>query len=265
MNAESTRLLHFTELIAVFQLFVSSLEIVKIRYMLKDHGLLRSGVALLRYPAILILVAVEMIVSFSFPFFILTSHSTFIPLAILTICVCIFNFRSPQGNDGADQMMLVILLSSTLAEGMGTNFSKICCLFFVAAQASLSYGVAGFLKVFKAGWFNGSFVLAILRTSSYGNKKLLHFLVPHRKLAKVLGWVVVCGDCMLSFAIFFPPKICLCLLSYGLLFHLGMALVSGLNTFLWAFGASYPAIYFVSMKLHEPKFWFFLHWLSPVH
>ena len=36
-------------------------------------------------------------------------------------------------------------------------------------------------------------------------------------------------------------------LAGGLLFHVASAVLMGLNTFLWAFGATYPAVFYCSV------------------
>ena len=269
MNFNTITFLHLVEIILAIQVLVSSFELLNVHYIFEDNGLLswriqrlnHSKVAtlskklglnfLFQYPNIIGLIVVKIVAAFCLPILILTNHSVIIPLVLITVINLLLVIRSPQSNDGSDQMAMIILISVTLAEIINSDFSKETVLFFIAAQSCLAYGVSGFLKQRKKGWHDGSYVKEILKTSSFGNKSILEFVNKYKVIGIVLGYIVVYGDCILSFSFAFPPSICLSLLSFGVLLHIGIARIMGLNTFLWSFGATYPAIYFVSLTLYN--------------
>jgi len=170
---------------------------------------------------------------------------------VLSATTLLFNLRCPEGNDGSDQMSLLILIAASLGELVHTSLSYRVVLFFIAAQSSLSYGTSGLLKVREQGWRNGRFVTEILATSSFGNRELMHRFRRHRPLRVTAGWLVAFGDCLLAFAAILPPLVCIPLLLFGVCMHLGIARILGLNTFLWAFVATYPAVLFVSLTLYK--------------
>jgi hypothetical protein len=269
MDFDAPTALHFVEFIVAVGATVTSLEILKIRSALRDAGLLSWRVQrlshplfvaltnnigfdfLLRYPNFLVLVGVRLIGAVLLAVLAITNHSTLIPVFLVTFSTLTMTLRSPQGNDGSDQMASIVLVAATAAELIGTQFSKSAALTFIAGQAILAYGTSGFLKLKPAGWHDGTFVIDILRTSSFGNQGLLKWVEGKTFLAKLLGWGVVYGDCGLALAFLLPPPLCLLVLSFGVLLHVGIARMLGLNTFLWSFVATYPAIFWLSTSLYR--------------
>ena len=62
--------------------------------------------------------------------------------------------------------------------------------------------------------------------------------------------MVAGGDCAFALASVAPPTLCLIALGCAGLFHVGVARIMGLNTFLWSFAATFPATYWVSSVLY---------------
>ncbi|WP_139235723.1 hypothetical protein [Mucilaginibacter polytrichastri] len=145
----------------------------------------------------------------------------------------------------------IVIAALALGKVASTKHSLDIALAFITAQALLAYGTSGFLKLTKAGWLNGTYVLEILKTSTFGNRKILDYFSKRIMLRFAASFIVVFGDILLSISVLFPPKICLCILLIGLCLHLGIAFVMGLNTFVWAFCATYPAIFYFSCKLYH--------------
>ena len=203
-----------------------------------------------RYPEVLGLLAIRLIMALLLLAATCLHWSVRPELAILTGVTLLLTLRCPEGNDGSDQMSLIILLVSLLAEVIHTPIAYSTALIFIAAQAALSYGTSGFLKIRQTGWKNGDFVTQILATSSFGNRKLMRLFQAHRPLRKYCGRFVAYGDCVLALGALLPPLACSLVLMFGLSLHIGIARILGLNTFIWAFVSTYPAIIFVSASLY---------------
>lgn len=256
--------LRWTELFLSVGALISSSELLQIHRSLRDNGLLswrinrlahpsitraieRLGVeGIFRYPGILFILAIRAGAALGVIAALWASERSLLPLLVLSITTVIVNFRSSESNDGSDQMGSIAVLACTLAEGSGTQVGKCIALTFIAAQASLAYGTSGFLKVGAKGWRDGTFIVDILQTSSFGNRYLLGFLKGKSLLAALLGCGVAYGDCAVSVAMLLPPLLCITVLFFGVVLHLGIALVLGLNTFLWSFIATYPALLWIS-------------------
>ncbi len=204
-----------------------------------------------RYPNVLVFFALRILCAMALPVAILFDYPTLPLLLIITATGLIMQVRNSQSNDGSDQMAIIGFIALTLASVIDTDVSWSYALFFIAAQASLAYGVSGFLKSQKKGWYNGEYVTEILKTSSYGDKKMLKAALKRKWIAKALGQKVVYGDCLLAISFAFPPVVCISVLSFGIILHIGIARIMGLNTFLWSYVSTYPAILYVSSVIYS--------------
>ena len=154
------------------------------------------------------------------------------------------SYRTVLGGDGSDQMMVIVLAGiigiSIIPE---TSIIRNAGLWFVAGQAALSYFTAGFAKLFSSQWREGQAVGAILCSASYGRPSIGKVVLRYRTLGMMLCWSVVLFEVAFPAALFLPWPYLWGFMIAGASFHLGTALLMGLNTFLWAFLATYPAIY----------------------
>lgn len=266
VNISTATAFKAVQVILATGVIISTLELLSIRHELRDDGWLswlvqhRSRLRMFRrvglskvfqYPGVIFLLASRLMVALSLILCILFAHSSQLLLCLLTFSSILFTLRSPQGNDASDQMSMIALTAVTLAECVGTTFSVEACLIFIAAQSALAYATSGILKVRERGWRDGSFVTEMLKTSTFGNRSLLRLVEQSALLAMFLGCSVAMGDCLLGFAAFMPPALCLGALTFGLFFHLGIAAVLGLNTFVWSFVGTYPAVFWVSTSLYS--------------
>jgi hypothetical protein len=60
------------------------------------------------------------------------------------------------------------------------------------------------------------------------------------------AWSVIIVECAFPLVVIAPFPLMVVLLSLGMLFHLLCAVIMGLNSFLWAFVATYPALVFAN-------------------
>lgn len=177
------------------------------------------------------------------------------PHAIVVLLLCatglLASMRNAYSENGSDQLANIVLVVLSIDILCGdAGFARALSIFFIAFQAGLAYFTAGFLKVTNTRWRDGNHLQAIMSTGFFGNRSLKTALdgMPYSYPALsvvLIGWEMTMGASM-----FLPPPVCLAILAGGVLFHLGVAVVMGFNTFFWAFLSTYPAIYFVACKLH---------------
>ncbi len=117
-------------------------------------------------------------------------------------------------------------------------------LWFVALQCCLSYFVAGVAKASAQGWRAGSYLVGIFQTRIYGHAGLSALLQDHRQLATILARLVITWECVFPAVLAAPVPIVLIFIAGGAAFHVVNAYIMGLNIFVWAFLAAYPAILF---------------------
>lgn len=157
--------------------------------------------------------------------------------------------RSPFGMDGADQMATYVFCLLALALLLPHPAVIAACLWFIALQSCLSYLTAGVAKAVSREWMGGMALVGISSTRMYGAPPAAAFLRRHPALVPWLSRSVVAAECLFPLALVTPRPVALLLLAGGLLFHLLSAVFMGLNTFLWSFAATYPAILYCAARL----------------
>ena len=150
--------------------------------------------------------------------------------------------RNHVGNDGADQMALVVFTSVLVGWlTIGTRVAVVAVC-YAALQLLLSYSVAGLAKLSSRTWRDGTAVPAILNTAGLGSPALARLLRPHRTLAWALCWSVIAFECLVPAWLLMGTRGVYIVIALGCMFHAGVAVTLGLNTFFWSFDAAYPAL-----------------------
>lgn len=144
--------------------------------------------------------------------------------------------------DGSDQMMLVVLVACLLGRIGSDAVSVRAAVTFLAAELSLAYAVAGFAKASSRHWRSGVAFSVIAQTRMYGQPAVARLVRDHPSMGTAAGWSVVVWESLAFVALTAPRPLLLALLVAGLGFHAGCAVVMGLNRFIWAFVAGYPAL-----------------------
>lgn len=163
-------------------------------------------------------------------------------VALLACLALLLRFRSPVGLDGSDQMSTLLLVSLTLAHVVGTPLAVVACLWFVTAQACLAYSASGWLKLGEAGWRDGAFLGRVLSSMTYGHARLGAFLTRNRRASMALSLGFILLECSFPLVLVLPQPAVWALLGCALFFHLSTGVIMGLNTFLWSFAATFPAV-----------------------
>ena len=172
-------------------------------------------------------------------------------VAVIAIIALLLALRNSIGNDGSDQMAMIVSISLLLS--FAAHDPKIASLglYFMAAQAILAYGIAGLAKLLSRKWRSGLAVFQVMNMETFGNERLARWLHGSRPwVSRLLAWHILLFETFFFLVLFLPQPWCYILLAWGLLFHLFNAVVMGLNRFFWVFLATYPAILYVNAMLH---------------
>lgn len=203
------------------------------------------------YPQILFFIFLRLLIAVVLILFTI-NRVAHVELMVLLLAVTgiIVGYRNAASNNGADQIHNITIIALAIAFiGHNSYLIKIASAAFVAFQAALSYLTSGAYKLINRDWRNGNNLRAILGTGVFGNRSVKVFLDKSPNLYILISFAIIFGELMLSMAFFMPPSICLLILISGLLFHICVALVMGLNSFVWAFLATYPCIYFIAITV----------------
>ncbi len=162
----------------------------------------------------------------------------------------VIQIRGGLGNNGSDDMLLMVMYASFLARLLSTPFSTTELLLFLAAQMSLSYLVSGLVKVNRLPWRNGISLTQLMSTETFGHPAVLAALRLSPTLTAIASTIFVFGELFGTLAPWLPSSYTLSLLSCALIFHVATAVAMGLNTFVPAFAATFPAAVYTSHLIY---------------
>jgi hypothetical protein len=179
--------------------------------------------------------------------------------ALSTACVfavvaasMLMYWRAPLGLDGSDQMSIIIFIAIAIHKFFpGDVHVARASLGFIATQGCLSYFVAGIAKVISPTWRSGEAVRRILGTRTYGTKASASLVSGRDGVCAALSWSLMLFECAFPLALAFGKTGFAVFAALGIFFHLTNAVIMGLNTFVWAFVATYPAILFCAVSLRS--------------
>jgi hypothetical protein len=179
--------------------------------------------------------------------------------ALSTACVfaiiaasIVMQWRAPLGLDGSDQMLLIVFVAVAVYKVFPDDIHVAhASLWFIAIQGCLSYFVAGIAKVISPVWRSGEAVRRILGTRTYGSSTSARLVSGRDGVCLALSWLLMLFECTFPLALAFGETGFVVFAVLGILFHLSNAVIMGLNTFVLAFVATYPAILFCAVSLRQ--------------
>jgi len=169
-------------------------------------------------------------------------------LAVVLAAGLLLMQRVPYGMEGSDQLAAITAIGLLLARMFpDSGRLAVAVAWFLALQAALAYVTAGVVKLRNPAWRDGSLLRGVLGTEFYGHAALAR-LLQRPAAARAAIWAVIAFELSFPLVFFCPPPLVLAWLAAGLLFHGTLAVAMGLNAFVWAFAAAYPAIYWCAVR-----------------
>ena len=156
-------------------------------------------------------------------------------------------FRTFAGsfNGGSDAMTFNILICLSIARLFSsTEIIPQIAIGYLALQLVMSYFLAGFSKLRKSNWRNGIALKNIFGSPFYEVPTKISRIALTPAIWKTLALIV------LVFEILFPLALtsttaALVFVSFAFIFHLGNFWALGLNRFVFAWLAAYPALFWL--------------------
>ena len=174
-------------------------------------------------------------------------------LILLALASLAINFIRPVGGDGAEQLQLITVVSSSLCYLLSERGSaEHWAALYVSFQLLLAYTTTGWSKLHSPVWRKGDVLSRIFSTYSYGHPQMGAVLDRNVVLNQVATW----GP-MILFSLtpifFIQPAISLLILFlvFAFAFHVGTGLFMGLNNFVITFPATYPCVIYAHAYLHS--------------
>jgi hypothetical protein len=147
-------------------------------------------------------------------------------------------------NGGSDAMLVVVLLGLAIARSGWPRAG----LAYIAAQLVLSYAIAGLAKLGDPRWRRGDAFAILVALPAYGVPKRLATLLARPAIGRVSAYATLAFECGFPIALV-NHTACIAALAVGAAFHLGNAIVFGLDRFWWTWLAAYPALWFTARTL----------------
>lgn len=168
----------------------------------------------------------------------------------LSAVLLLFNVRLPWGMEGADDIAVHVSLG--LAAFAVTRWfdAPSLGLYYIAAYAGLAYVTAGVTKLAEPTWRDGVALEWVVNLQAFGARWAMDLLAPRPRLRCALSWLVMLAEVCAPLALLLPARGIAIALAAGLVFHVTLAVCMGLNTFVWAFLATYPGVLLVWTTLH---------------
>ena len=76
-------------------------------------------------------------------------------------------------------------------------------------------------------------------------------MLTRPKLSLGLCWLVILGETLFPIVLILPPDALYVVLGASIVFHFMTAYFMGLNTFVWAFIATYPSVISLSLTVRK--------------
>ncbi|WP_159046596.1 hypothetical protein [Streptomyces sp. XY413] len=152
-----------------------------------------------------------------------------------------FLLRCGYGTDGADQMLIIVCVSTFLA--LSENpLLRGAGLWFMTAQLVLSFVVAGVAKLCGDDWRSGRALAGIMMTERYGLPGLGRIFIQRPVISRALGWCVIAFESSFFLILLGYRPVVYAYLGMGLMFHVWVAFSMRLGNFLFAFAPAYPLV-----------------------
>lgn len=151
-------------------------------------------------------------------------------------------------NGGSDFMTLVVLtgvLISQLAQPLvGATLAWKAGLWYITIHSITSYFISGAVKLLQPEWRDGRILTHFLDGGIHGPLPA-DSLFRHLRVAMTASWCFIVWECLFPLALAGPQWAMLCC-GVAAVFHLLVFRFFGLNRFVWAWCASFPAIIYCS-------------------
>lgn len=160
----------------------------------------------------------------------------------LALSAAVLYPRGNYGSDGSDQVAFQTATAAAIARAIPTPGAQDAALWYVGLQSALSYAVSGWAKLFGASWRTGKAVPGVMRTLSYGNKRIWELFKDRPRLARMSAHGMLAFEGLFPLVYAARGRLTRPFIAAAVGFHTIIAGTMGLGRFLTAFGSMLPAI-----------------------
>ena len=136
-------------------------------------------------------------------------YDVFLPLilSILFILQIVYEYRTPIGRDGSDQMVSIVLFGLALITWNHDSLMFIAGVSFLSAQIILSYMASGWAKITSPVWRKENAMAGIFNTKTYGRKFVAEILRKYPFFSRSSAYFVMLWQGTFLLAVVAPDPI----------------------------------------------------------
>jgi hypothetical protein len=171
------------------------------------------------------------------------SNSAILPIFILVLSyLVVLRFRGPF-NGGSDYMTIQLLLTLSFCRYTDDPRWHLIAIWYLSFQVVLSYFIAGWVKIKTAEWRSGFALSRFVLNSNYRVPEFLKRPFANPIFCIAASWSILLFECLFPIVLIWPQTV-LYFTFFGLIFHVLVFIIFGLNRFVWAWFATYPILLF---------------------
>jgi len=166
---------------------------------------------------------------------------------VLWVSSLLVNVRFRGTTNGGSDMMIMVVLTAVMVAHAGAAHDVVVrgALLYIAAQAFMSYFVAGVAKLARRSWRDGSALGSFVATPHFAVPDLLRRALGSTERLLVASWAVIVFECSVPLSLT-SPVASAAYVAVALGFHVANAWAFGLNRFVLAWAATWPALLYAS-------------------
>jgi hypothetical protein len=168
-------------------------------------------------------------------------------LLLLTSAITLKRCDGPY-NGGSDRLAILMLFCLLLATSVPQQRWRELAMGYLAAQLTLSYAMAGWVKIVNPDWRNGRALNDVFAFSAYPVNENLRALALHPRRLFYASWGVMLFELAFPLSLF-DARLLHVTLAIAALFHISNALLFGLNRFVWVWIAAYPSLLWLQGRI----------------
>lgn len=181
--------------------------------------------------------------------FLCQGNSVFVFLLLL--CHLLINFRFKGSFNGGSDYMTSIVMTGLFIYYLGQSKETLLTtqfgIYYIGIQSILSYFIAGIVKLKQKEWRNGTALKYICMYSNYTVPPWFIEIIQIKTFSCFLSWIVILLECLMPIVLFLIGNSVYLLISL-FIFHIINYFLFGINRFVFAWLASYPALFYLSNR-----------------
>jgi len=175
-------------------------------------------------------------------------HSAWVLVLLLVLGLAMLHRYQGPYNGGADRMSLLVLVCLCAVHFAPSLRWQEVAFGYLAIQLTLSYFIAGWVKVVNHDWRTGQALRDVFQFSAYPVSESLRQWAKSPRMMLAMSWSVILFELLFPFSLVSSLSSIIAL-AIAASFHFSNACLFGLNRFFWIWIAAYPSLLWFQQRV----------------